>query len=318
MPTFIRPLVGLVAFAFAVVAASPERVQTREQAPAGYPAMGSPAIVKMLSPGADPKAPLRYKIPAGFKTSGAITVTMGLSMNMGGMSLPPMDLPGMKMSFDVAVTGVTPTGDATYDLAFTDMTTEPAPGLDPSVAAMIQGSAGAIKDIKGTATVSNRGVVRSTTFDLSKMTDPNLKQALQQVSSQMEGMAIPLPEEAVGVGAKWEARQAVNAAGMSTYVRTEYELVSATATSVQLRVKSETTAPPQAMSNPMLGADTQIQVEKLSGTNAGTVTLRLDGLVPTAEMSGTTNTAMSISMGGQNQQMNMDIKMKTSIAPVKK
>ena len=318
MPTFFRPLVGLIAFVFVLVAAGPERVQTRDQAPAGYPAMGSPAIVKMLSPGADPKAPLRYKIPAGFKTSGAITVTMGLTMNMGGMSLPPMDLPGMKMSFDLAVSGVTPTGDATYDLAFTDMTTEAAPGLDPSVAAMIQGSAGAIKEIRGTATVSNRGVVRSTTFDLSKMTDPNLKQALQQVSSQMEGMAVPLPEEAVGVGARWEGRQAINAAGMATYVRTEYELVSVTGTTVNLRVKAETTAPPQAMNNPMLGPDAQIQVEKLSGTNAGTVALRLDGLVPTAEMSGTTNTAMSISMGGQNQQMNMDIKMKTSIAPVKK
>jgi hypothetical protein len=105
---------------------------------------------------------------------------------------------------------------------------------------------------------------------------------------------------------------------MATYVRTEYELVSVTGTTVNLRVKAETTAPPQAMTNPMLGPDAQIQIEKLSGTNAGTVALRLDGLVPTAEMSGTTNTAMSISMGGQNQQMNMDIKMKTSIAPVKK
>ena len=213
----------------------------------------SPAIVKLLAPGADPKTALRYKVPAGFKTSGAISLTMGLSMNMAGMALPAMDLPGMKMTFDLAVTGVTPAGDVTYDLAFTDMTTEAAPGLDPSVAAMIQGSAAAIKEIKGTATISNRGVVRSTTFDLSKMSDPNLKQALQQVSAQLEGMAMPLPEEAVGAGARWEVRQAVNAGGMATYVRTEYELVSVTGTTVQLRLKSETTAPPQQVTNPMLG-----------------------------------------------------------------
>ena len=105
---------------------------------------------------------------------------------------------------------------------------------------------------------------------------------------------------------------------MTTYVRTEYELVSATGNAVQLRVKSETTAPPQAVSNPMLGADAQVQVEKLTGTNTGTVTVQLDGLVPTGEMSGTTNTTMSLTMGGQTQQMGMDIKMKTTVAPVKK
>lgn len=317
MPTFIRPLAGLLALLL-VVAAGLERVQTKDQAPAGYPAIGAPAIVKLLSPGAAPLVPLRYKIPAGFKTSGAISLTMGLTMSMAGMALPAMDLPGMKMTFDLAVTNVTPAGDVTYDLAFTDMTTEAAPGLDPSVAAMIQGSAAGIKEIKGTSTISNRGVVRSTTLDVSKMSDPNLKQALQQVTSQLEGMAMPLPEEAVGAGARWEVRQAVNAAGMATYVRTEFELVSATGSTVQLRVKSETTAPPQPVTNPMLPADAQVQVEKLTGTNAGTVTLNLGGLVPTGDTSGTTNTVMSLTMAGQSQQMAVDIKMKTTVAPVKK
>ena len=182
MPTFIRPLAGLLAFLL-VMAAAPGRVQTTEQAPAGFPAIGSPAIVKLLSAGADPKTSLRYKIPAGFKTSGAVSVTLGVAMNMGGMALPSMDLPGMKMTFDLAVTSVTPAGDVTYNVAFTDMTADAAPGMDPSVVAMIQGSAAAVKEMKGTATISNRGVVRSTTFDLSKMSDPNLKQALQQVAA---------------------------------------------------------------------------------------------------------------------------------------
>ena len=115
MPTFIRPLAGLLAFLL-VVAVGPERVQTRDQAPAGYPAMGSPAIVKLLAPGADPKTPLRYKVPAGFKTSGVVSLTMGLTMNMAGMALPAMDLPTMKMTFSVDVvwlrggTGLSVTG----------------------------------------------------------------------------------------------------------------------------------------------------------------------------------------------------------------
>ena len=317
MPNLIRPLTGLLAFLF-VLAAVSQPVYTREQAPAGYPAVGSPAIVKLLVPGNAPQSQLRYKIPAGFKTSGAMGITMGLSMNMAGMALPAMDLPTMKMMFDVSVSNVTAAGDVTYDLAFTDMTTESAAGLDPSVAAMIQGSAAGIKEMKGTATISNRGVLRSTNFDLSKLTDPNLKQALQQVAGQLEGMAMPLPEEAVGVGARWEVRQAVNAGGMATYVRTEYEVVSVTGTAVSLRVKQETTAPPQPVTNSMLPPDAQVQVEKLAGTSTGTMTLRLDGLVPTSELSGTTSSTMSLTMGGQSQQMGVDVKTKVTVGPVKK
>lgn len=313
----MRPLVGLLA-CLLVVAAGPERVQTRDQAPAGYPAMGSPAIVKLLAPGADPKTPLRYKVPASFKTSGVVSLTMGLTMNMAGMALPPMDLPRMKMTFDLTVTSVAASGDVTYDLAFSDMTAEAAPGTDPSVAAMVQGAAASIKEIKGTATISSRGVTRSTNFDLSKMSDPNLKQTLDQVSSQLEGMAMPLPEEAIGTGARWEARSAVNEGGMVTYVRTEYELVSVTGTTVQLRLKSEKTAPPQTVSNPMLGADAQVQIEKLTGNTTGTVTLQLDALVPNSETSGSTNSQMSLTMAGQSQQVAVDIKMKTTMAPVKK
>ena len=318
MPNLIRSVAGVLAFLLILTVASPS-VQTTSQspqAPAGFPAIGQPATVKLLSPGSAPQAPLRYKIPAGFKTSGAITVAMGLTMNMGGMALPAMDLPGMTMMFDVAVTNVAPSGDVTYDLAFTDMKTQASPGLDPSVAAMIQGSAGAIKEIKGTVVITPRGVAKSTTFDLSKMSDPNLKQTLQQVSAQLEAVALPLPEEAVGPGARWEVRQAVDAGGMATYVRSEFELVSVTGTTAQLRMKSETTAPPQPvnMANAML-PDAQVQLEKLSGSNSGTVTLRLDGLVPTSDVSGTTNTVMSLTMAGQSQQMGVDLKMKVTMAP---
>jgi hypothetical protein len=127
-----------------------------------------------------------------------------------------------------------------------------------------------------------------------------------------------LPEEAVGPGAKWEVRQAVNAGGMATYVRTEYELLSATGTSVELAIKQETMAPPQAVTNSMLPPDAQVHVEKLSGTAAGKMTLKLDALVPSSELSGTTSSTMSLTMAGQSQQMGVDVKTKITVGPVRK
>jgi hypothetical protein len=101
-------------------------------------------------------------------------------------------------------------------------------------------------------------------------------------------------------------------------VRTEYELVSVTGNTVQLKMKSETMAPPQQVTNPMLGPDAQVQIDKLTGNSTGTVTLQLDALVPTSESSGITNSQMSLTMAGQSQQVGVDIKMKTTMAAVKK
>jgi hypothetical protein len=52
-------------------------------------------------------------------------------MVMEGMAMPQMDMPVMKMTADVGVTGVAANGDVTYDVAFTAMTAEAQPGMDP-------------------------------------------------------------------------------------------------------------------------------------------------------------------------------------------
>ena len=87
-------------------------------------------------------------------------------------------------------------------------------------------------------------------------------------------------------------------------------------TSVTLRVKSEQTAPAQSVSNPMMPGAT-MDVEKMTGTGTGTLVLRLDGLVPTSEMSNTSLALMTMNIGGQTQKMGLEMKMKVSTAPKK-
>jgi hypothetical protein len=292
-------------------------VQTQAASMPGYPAPGGPATVTLAAPGAEPRTKLRYKVAAGLKETISITTTIGLTMSMEGMAMPTMDLPMMKLTADMAVTAVAPNGDITYDVAFTGMTAEAAPGMDPSLAAMMQGAADGITALKGSATISDRGVSRSTTINVDKITDPNLKQTLSAVANSLEGMSMPMPEEAVGVGAKWEVRQASKAAGAQTFQRIECELTSVDAQGATIRVKLEQTAPPQGISNPALPAGSVVNIEKLAGTGTGTIAMRFNSLVPTSEMSSSTAMAMAMDMGGQTQRVAVDTKVKVSIAPKK-
>lgn len=283
----------------------------------GYPAPGAPATVTLASPGAEPRTRLRYKVAAGTKETLTVTTGISLTMSMEGMAMPTMDMPQIKLTADMGVTGVAPNGDITYDVAFTSMTAEAAPGMDPSLAAMMQGASGGITALKGSITMSDRGVNRSATLDVDKVTDPNLRQTLSALSSSLESMSMPMPEEAIGVGAKWEVRQAIKAAGAQTFQRVECELVAVDGQGATIRVKSDQTAPPQGITNPALPPGSTVSIDKLAGTGTGTVAVRFSSLVPTSEMMSSTSMAMAMDMGGQTQKVAVDTKVKVSIAPKK-
>jgi len=316
MPKIIVTSLLAVACLTGSLGAAPPQ-QTPAVSMPGYPAVGSPSAVTLVSPGSEPRTRLRYKPAAGSKESMAMSMTMGINMVMEGMSVPAMDMPVMKLTADIAVSGVAPNGDVTYDVAFTGMTAEALPGMDPQLAAMAQGTADTIKALKGSVTMTDRGINKSSSMNADQVADPLLKQMLSSMSSSLESMSMPFPEEAVGVGGKWEVRQAIKNAGAQIFQRIQVEVVSVDAQGITIKTNVEQTIPQQSMSNPALPGAT-MNIEKGGGMSAGSTTMRFNSLVPTSESTGSTAMAMAIDMGGQTQKMSVETKLKVSIAPQKK
>lgn len=280
---------------------------------AGYPAAGASPTITLLAPGSAPRTALRYVIPAAQKSRMDMTTSMSMATSVGGGSMP-VDMPTMRMSIELGVTGVAPNGDISYDLAFTGMTMDSAPDTNPMVTQALQGLIAGITSIKGTATVSNRGVTKATKLDVG---DPAMQQVLSQMTSSVENLSMPFPEEAVGAGARWEVRQTITSGGQTVFQKTEYDLVSIEGSAVSMTVKTEQTAPPQAVSNPALPAGAEMTLEKLSGSGTGTIVVHLNSLVPTSTLESTTSTAMTMNMNGQSMPVTVDGKIKITIAPGK-
>jgi hypothetical protein len=300
-----RRWLGLMVL-FCLFFASPH---AKSQTPslAGYPAVGAPATVSLLSPGAEPRTRLRYRIAADHKA--ALTMTMEMSM------LPTMQLPAITLTANVGVTGVAPAGDIAYDLAFTGMTAETGPGMDPSVVAMMQAASSEIVAVKGVAVVSDRGLARSTKVDMDSVTDPSLRQTLASLSSSIENLVLPLPEEPIGVGARWEIRQAVRVNDAHTFQRTECELVSMEAGRATVRLAIEQTAPPQPVTNPMLPPGLKSEILKLTGSGSGSRAIRLDSLVSPGESTTSVSALMRLLLPGKPQDVTVDTKVKVTVAP---
>jgi hypothetical protein len=299
-----------------LVGADPLHAQTQGPKLDDYPAVGAPPAVTLLSAGAVPRTALRYVVPATYKERLSMKMVMGMAMEMGGMSMPGMSMPAITMTADIAVTAVSPGGDITYTLAFSGATVDTA-GADPTVVAALQGLDASMKASKGTATVSNRGVSRGFTFDLGTAANPQFAQMMNSASSTLQNLSMPLPEDEVGAGARWEVRQTLSSNGVKTFQKNTMELVAFDGRTATLKTTIEQTAPPQAISNPAMPAGADVQLERLSGTGTGAISLPLTGLVPTSDVTMTSDMVMSISMAGNQQTVTTKISIKAGIAPVK-
>ncbi len=317
----LRRSLLLMPFVCAIVtaAAFPAQAQTTAAAPqkpkvsmAGYPSQGEPAKVTVISTGAAPKQALRYSVPATFKGKLEMLTTMAMTLMVMGQ---PMDqpVPTIKIGADLAVTGVAPNGDITYTVTFTGLSLDG--DASGPLGQMLQAGGGGLTGVKATTVMTSRGVAKSTDMEVA---DPTMKAMMSQMSASIENLSSAFPEEPVGVGAKWEVRQAISGGGQTQFQKSIYEVTSIAGKTVSLKVTSDQTAPPQTIDNPMAAAaGGEMTLDKMTGTGTATITMSLDSLIPSSTTTTSQSTAMTMTMAGQTVPVTAEGKITITIGPVK-
>ena len=268
----------------------------------------TPPIVKLLSGGAEPRRPMRFKLAKGAKETVDLTMTMSVSMDVPDLGPQSIDTPPLTMSMDLAVTDVTPGGDIVLSLVITGAAMEgaqiPAGIMDP------------LKGLSAVMTISDRGVVKAVQFDESKMLDPATKKMMQ--ASGFERMSAPMPDEPVGVGATWEVVQKIDSGGMSLDQKAIYEVVAMDASSTTLSVTLEQEAGPQQLAAPGLPPEIQASLVGLKGSGSGKLTLRDGSLMLDGDLAIKSEVTMDMQMAGQSQRMTTATAVKLTLAPRKR
>jgi hypothetical protein len=285
--------------------------------PPGYPAIGAQPIVTLQSTGAEPRRALRYVFTKGQQENMSLDTSMGMTMDMAGMSMPAIQLPTMHMVAKASVTDVSPTGDASLAISFTDVSLVNDPNADPTLAGMLQAGLADVKSLASTSVVSTRGFIKESKMDLSHLTNPQMAQMVGAMSSSMNSMAMPMPEEPVGVGAKWTVRQALPSSGLSVFQDVQVEITAVDAQSCTLAIKTSQIAPPQPVQNPGLPAGVQATLDHFEGSGSGTMAVHFSSIVPTSSMTAKNSTTMSVDAGTGAQQIGVNLTVVTKVAPVK-
>jgi hypothetical protein len=280
----------------------------------GKPKAVSPATspVKLLDAGSEPKKVLRLHPAVGDKQSVTMTLKMDMAMNMAGNSMPAMNLPAMVMTMDSEVKDVSG-GDISYTLVFSDADIVSDTNTMAVAATAMKAALAGLRGLTGTAKMSDRGVVKSIDLKVPPEAGAQLGQTISQMKDSFSSSSSPLPEEAVGVGAKWEYRTKIKSQGMTMDQAMTFELASMDGDTLNLQTTIAQNAANQKIENPAMPG-VKVDLTKLTGTGSGTTSLDLNHLLPqTASIDESTDTQMSVNVAQKKQDMDMTMRMKLDI-----
>jgi hypothetical protein len=268
--------------------------------------------VKLLAAGSEPRTVLRLHPAAGDKQTVTMTMKMGMDMGGAAKSTPAVNIPAIVMNMDVEVKSISADGDIFYTMTFNDATVADDTNTLPAIAAAMKTSLAGISGMTGTGEMSDCGIVKNVEMKLPATAAPQLQQTIGQMKNSFNSSATPLPEEAVGPGARWEYRTMLKSQGMNIDQTVNCELVSIEGDRLTLRTTITQSAANQKIQNPAMPG-LKMDLTKMTGTGDGTTTFDLGKLMPlSATLAEKTEVVMGMNVG--QQQHAMDMKMNINVA----
>jgi hypothetical protein len=299
---------GVMAAVAQQPAIAPNPTATQNPAP-------SRPVVELLSAGAAPRQILRYKPAVNAKQTATITMNMDMTLSIAGEPVPIGNLPGTAITFETLVDRVDPNGDIHYQFRYTNVELVGDSKLLAAQRAQLLTQIQKLKGIHGTVVVDDRGQTKFGKFDLPPALDAADKKMLKQISNSVEQLSSPLPEPALGVGAKWRVLSAPKLNGIQLKQIATFELIGVQAGSMTLNIAQEQQAPPQQMTTTQLPKGKTLNLKSLVGKGQGQMFVKLDRIVPiNSNLSAQMNSEMeSPNPSGEPMKMTTNMKMQLNL-----
>lgn len=261
---------------------------------------GEPPKVVLVDSGAEPRSPLSYDFNAGAKESTVMKMDMTMKMDAGPTAPPiAMQLPQIEMGLDLATAkDRSKSGDTPITGLVSLVKLNPGP--NPPQKEVMDAMDAALRGLQGMSisyVVSPKGRSRDIKIAVPTGAPAEAKQMVDQMKSSFESMVAPLPDEPVGIGARWQVISRLST-GADILQWTTYTLEKRSGNGVELTALVNQLAADPNMTGPQLppGAKATIGTFRSGGT--GHSTLDLTRIAPETG-GGDVKSAMSFNAGGQ-------------------
>jgi hypothetical protein len=229
------------------------------------------AVVEVQDAGAEPRSPLSLTLTEGDSQHSTMAMTMGLSMEINGHKVPTAEVPTMRMGMVIDITDVSEDGVVSSTFGYDDVTVDG----DDDMARQLEAKMAVLKDVHGTMQVTETGDFVSADLDLPADLDPTMRTTMANMKDQFANMMVPLPQEPVGVGARWTAHTESELNGINLTMDAHYRLVERDGDRVVLEVSLDQKAGDQVIELPNVpdGVVSHLSSMHLSGSSRVVVDL---------------------------------------------
>jgi hypothetical protein len=262
-------------------------------------AVGAGSTAKLLDAGADPKTPLVYAFSTKPRT---VTATIKMSATNAPSGSP--EQPPFKFTFTATpkpIFGLA--GGSTIDIKVTKLEIVMPPNAPPQQAAGKDQLEKALVGVSGHFDASSHGDIDNLDFETAG-TAQGVSEIVSIMQQALELLVVPVPNEPVGIGARWtkteNKRLADQGAVMSTTVT--ITLQSRDKASATLKVDATNTGT-MAVNDPRAPKGTSVQ---RTTTASYTVIVRLDGVAQKVDGEAKNDVVQKVP-GQQDQAMSVKL-----------
>ena len=240
--------------------------------------------VRVLDKGSRPRSALRYQIAPGTTTTSTTTFRVA-SLAASGDRAAVTLLPGLRLDIVSGPAEVTERGvKLPVDVVKSEAVVPE--GFDEKLAQDLRDGAAVADNIGGWIEMDDRGrVIAAELNEQTKRAGVPIRLLRMIINTRETLTRVLLPEEKVGLGARWETRKEIHAYGFKVQQVNTYTFVDRAGDEVMLNVVVQQRALPQTIEFPDEGI--LISVESMTGRAEGQIILDLDALESDASATGT-------------------------------
>ncbi len=277
----------------------------------------TPERTELLEPGAEPRRPVRLALTPGATATVAVRTDLDVLQVSGGEE-QRLDTPAVVQTVTFTVEKVDPQG-AAVSFTFDDVVVDASAGdLSDAEALTLIAELRQLVGLGGTAVMTDRGRLESVDYAVPDGLDEDVAATLEQFEGRLGGLAVPLPEEPVGAGARWRASGSTVAAGVTVEETATYEVVAMDANGVTYRFDLTQSAGEQELHGPTVPAGTEATLRSAELTGSGEGALRTGAFV--ADLLATTSGRQELEVGSGDDgdgpvRVRQDVTLSLSVLP---
>ncbi|MBL8892266.1 MAG: hypothetical protein JNL67_19985 [Planctomycetaceae bacterium] len=275
---------------------------------------GQQPEVKLIEAGQAPHRALRLRPTVGYQQRHELEMSMSMESDTNGQAAPRVNIPTVKYTLDSTVTEVTPEGDISFTVEYSDASVVDNDEIQLELLTPMEEMATSMIGLKVKSTVDYRGFAKGVQMEIPDGMPATAAQQMEQLSKSLEQLTSPFPVEPVGVGGKWKVVVPMNSGGIQLLQTMEYTVLEMANDVVTLTVDISQQAEEQELELPEAGLPTRLTSLECQGT--GRLKLNLSSVLADESSVKADVTVVIVVEAGQEFEVTQDVTTEAKLKAV--